>query len=251
MNPDTQHKPDSFTETLPSGTSFDMIFVEGGDFDMGGSDPEALDREKPVHRVRVSSFCMAQYPVTQTLWESIMNSENPSRFKGDSRPVEQVSWEDAQQFIKRLNDLTNQSYRLPTEAEWEFAARGGRYSEGFLYAGSDKLKEVGWYDENSGSETQPVGQKLANELGIFDLSGNVYEWCEDRYRGSEYYEVCANQGTVEDPQGPESGANRVIRGGNWSNIARGCRVSYRSGHSPGYRYSGIGFRLVVSSQSGG
>lgn len=250
MNSDTQHKPDSFTETLPSGTSFDMIFVEGGDFDMGGSHVQALDREKPVHRVRVSSFYMAKFPITQLLWKAVMKGKNPSRFKGDSRPVEQVSWKDAKAFLGELNRLLPQDYRLPTEAEWEFAVRGGKYSEDFLYAGSDKLKEVGWYNENSYGETQVVGQKLPNELGIYDMSGNVFEWCKDRY-SSKYYKACGNIGIVEDPQGPKSGADRLIRGGHWGDPAWLCRVSYRRNASPEYRYGLIGFRLVVSSQSGG
>ena len=160
------------TQTLPSGPSFDMIWVEGGSFLMGGADEEAYDDEKPVHQVKVSGFYMGKYPVTQELWEALMKN-NPSTYKGPTHPVENVTWEDAKNFIKKLNKETKQVYRLPTEAEWEFAARGGIHTEEYLYAGSDKLSEVGWYVDNAGNGTQAVGQLLENELGLFDLSGNV------------------------------------------------------------------------------
>ncbi|MCB0839227.1 MAG: SUMF1/EgtB/PvdO family nonheme iron enzyme, partial [Bacteroidetes bacterium] len=188
-------------EILPSGLSFKMIYVEGGSFIMGGTDEEAEDREKPIHKVSLGSFYLGQYPVTQALWEIVMKT-NPSEFEGETNPVETVSWEDSQIFLQKLNQLTGKSYRLPTEAEWEFAARGGIQSEGYLYSGSDKLKEAGWYGGNSNGQTQPVGQKLSNELGLFDMSGNVYEWCQDWY-GENYYQHCADQELVKNPQGPE------------------------------------------------
>ena len=166
----------NFTEKLEKGLSFEMVYVAGGEFEMGRKDAEAEDWEKPVHKVILSPFFMSKYLVTQELWESVMG-DNPSSFKGTDRPVEKVSWNDAQVFVEKLNVQTGKQYRLPTEAEWEYAARGGKRSMGFLYAGSDKLKEVGWYDANSGNETHPVGQLLGNELGIYDLSGNVWEWC--------------------------------------------------------------------------
>ena len=133
----------SFQQTLPTGPAFDMTLVEGGTFIMGGEDSAAFDREKPLHKVRLDSFYMGKYLVTQAQWLAVMTGENPSSFKGENRPVEQVSWDDAQAFIQKLNEQTGRNYRLPTEAEWEYAARGGIYSAGFLYAGSDKLKEGG------------------------------------------------------------------------------------------------------------
>ncbi|MCB0576929.1 MAG: formylglycine-generating enzyme family protein, partial [Saprospiraceae bacterium] len=166
--------PPILTERLPNDIAFDMLLVDGGEYLMGGAEEEAGNDEKPVHRVKVSTFYLGKYPVTQSVWQSVMR-DNPSNFKGDNRPVEQVSWDDVQEFLKKLNSLTKQDYRLPTEAEWEFAARGGLHSEEYLYAGSDKLKQVGWYNANSNGETHEVGQKLGNELGLYDMSGNVYE----------------------------------------------------------------------------
>ena len=216
---------------------------------MGGTDEDtdAFDREKPAHQVRLSSFYLGKFPVTQDLWEAVMGN-NPSDFKGGRRPLQRVSWDDAQGFIKKLNVLTKRQYGLPTEPEWEYAARGGIINEGYLFAGSDKLKQVGWYDENSHSETHDVGQKYPNELGLYDMSGNVYEWCNDRF-DSNYYAKCKKQGIVENPPGPESGSLRVIRGGSWSSTAQYCRVAYRINFGPGLRE--VGFRLALSLQSVG
>ncbi|MEZ4825769.1 MAG: formylglycine-generating enzyme family protein [Bacteroidia bacterium] len=228
-----------FEKKLPH---HEMIFVEGGEFDMGGSDAEARDNEKPVHRVWISPFYMGKYPVTQAIWKVVMGT-NPSNFKGENHPVEKVSWNDTQTFLQKLNEKTGKTYRLPTEAEWEFAARGGIYSQDYLYAGSDKLKEVGWY---SGKKTHPVGQKMPNELGLYDLSGNSWEWCEDWYSGG-YYQKCADRGMVENPTGPENGSLRVYRGGGWRSNPRGCRIAYRNNFSPEYRAVDLGFRLALSS----
>ena len=151
---------------------------------MGSEDEEAYDDEKPVHEVVLSDFYIGKFPVTQALWNAVLK-DYPSFFNGDSRPVERVSWEDTQVFIKKLNELTGRAYRLPTEAEWEYAARGGRQSKGYKYAGSNKLKEVGWYWENTHFETKAVGLKYPNELGIYDMSGNVREWCQDWF-SNEY-----------------------------------------------------------------
>ncbi len=180
--------------TLPSGPSFEMIYVEGGDF-MMGNDRAIYEWEKPAHPVKVSPFYMGKYQVTQALWQAVMGN-NPSNFKGENRPVEQVSWLDVQDFIKKLNLVLpegNRGFRLPTEAEWEFAARGGIYSQGYDYCGSDKLKQVGWYTENSNKETHDVGLLLANELGLYDMSGNVFEWCEDWF-DEKFYEKCKKGG---------------------------------------------------------
>ncbi|MEZ4960420.1 MAG: formylglycine-generating enzyme family protein [Saprospiraceae bacterium] len=235
---------------LRNGRSFDMIFVEGGEFLMG-AEKSQYDDERPVHQVKVSGFYIGKFPVTQHLWQSI-TGENPSRFKGENRPVEMVSWHDAQGFIEKLNAALSlpQAIRLPTEAEWEFAARGGNKSGKYGYAGSDKLKEVGWYSENSYGETKPVGLKFPNELGLSDMSGNVWEWCQDWY-DSDYYKKCASEGLSVNPQGPERGVYRVLRGGGYFYSAGDCRSTYRSFRHPDYQFSGIGFRLVVPSQSVG
>lgn len=244
--------------TLPQ--PFSMIFIEGGHFDMGSTeeDTEALKQESPQHKILVSSFYLGQYPVTQALWKAVMNGENHSYFYGDERPVERISWDNVQVFLQKLNGLTKTTrpeglfYDLPTEAEWEYAARGGLYhADGYRYAGSDRLKEVGWFIENSDSETKPVGLKYPNQLGLYDMSGNVFEWCADRYGGSEYYKNCTKQGIVRDPMGPEKGSFRVFRGGGWSDSSRNCRAAYRYFDKPDLRANHVGFRLALVPQSVG
>jgi formylglycine-generating enzyme required for sulfatase activity len=241
--------PQCFSESIGNNVAFDMLLVEGGDFDMGGGDDDALDDEKPVHPVKVGSFYLGKYPVTQQVWQAVMGN-NPSRFNGSQRPVEQVSWRDTEEFIKKLNHMTKRHYRLPTEAEWEYAARGGarRQQDGYRYAGSDKLKEVGWYADNSDGETKEVGLKYPNELGLYDMSGNVWEWCNDWF-GGKYYQVCDKKGVVQDPQGPAQGVYRVIRGGSWVGGPRDCRVAYRGDDEPAFRGIVLGFRLALSRQS--
>ncbi|MDZ4702623.1 MAG: SUMF1/EgtB/PvdO family nonheme iron enzyme [Saprospiraceae bacterium] len=151
-----------FTEPKPAAAPFDMIFVKGGLFHMGGDDPEAYPDEKPVHTVTVPDFYLGKFPVTQTLWKAVLDGDDPSYFKGDGHPVERVSWDDiAERFLPALRRITGKPYRLPTEADWEYAARGGMYAEGYLYAGSDKLTEVGWFTENSGGEPREVGPALS------------------------------------------------------------------------------------------
>ncbi|MBL7828084.1 MAG: SUMF1/EgtB/PvdO family nonheme iron enzyme [Saprospiraceae bacterium] len=204
----------------------DMVFVKGGTFKMGGKFDATL-----------SDFEIGKYPVTQKFWKEIMGS-NPSYFKGDDLPMENVSWDDCQVFLNKLNALhPNHNYRLPTEAEWEFAARGGVHSKGFEYAGSNDLEEVGWYDKNSGSSTNPIGQKKVNELGIHDMSGNVWEWCHDWY--GDYPTSPQN-----NPQGPTSGSYRVRRGGSWDDFPALCRVARRSYWIPDNRRNYLGFRLA-------
>ena len=221
---------------------FEMVHVEGGTFRMGATEEQgedAADDEKPVHRVTLSSYLIGKHEVTQALWEEVMGS-NPSKNKqGGDYPVENVSWFDCQEFIGKLNARTGMKFRLPTEAEWEYSARGGDRSKGYKYAGSDNLDEVGWYRYNSDNHTHPVGQKKPNELGLYDMSGNVWEWCQDWY-GAYSSEAQA------DPAGPQSGCYRVLRGGGRWNIARRCRVSGRNYDDPGNGDGDYGLRLVLS-----
>ena len=217
-----------------NGVSFEMVYVEGGSFDMG-SDTEY--NEKPVHSVTLSDYYIGKCEVTQELWEAVMGS-NPSNFRGAQNPVESVSWNDCQNFIKKLNSLTGRTFRLPTEAEWEYAARGGKKSSHYKYSGSDNIDDVAWYDDNSGDKTRPVGTKSPNELGIYDMSGNVYEWCSDWWG---YYSA----GAQTNPQGPSSSSGRVLRGGTWDGYAGLCRVLSRYTDLPSYSYSSRGLRLVL------
>ena len=199
---------------------------------------EPYDDEIPVHQVTLSSYYIGETEVTQALWKAVMGN-NPSNFKGVDLPVECVSWDDCQNFIHKLNELTNRRFRLPTEAEWEFAARGGNNSNHTQYSGSKNIGDVAWYYGNSGSQTHPIKTKKANELGLYDMSGNVWEWCQDRY---------GNYGsnTQTNPTGSESGTRRVNRGGSWRGLARYCRSSNRGNISPGFRFNNLGFRLALS-----
>jgi formylglycine-generating enzyme required for sulfatase activity len=223
-----------------NGVSFTMIYVNGGTFMMGATSEqgsEASDSEKPAHSVTLSSFCIGQTEVTQELWEAVMGT-NPSNSKGANLPVRQVSWDDCQTFIAKLNSLTGQQFRLPTEAEWEYAARGGNQSKGYKYSGSNNVGVVAWYDYNSSGKIHEVAAKAPNELSIYDMSGNVWEWCQDWY-GS--YSTSAQT----NPTGPLSGSSRVNRGGSGLNDARLCRVAFRGDASPDYRDSRLGFRLAL------
>ena len=223
-----------------SGVTFTMVAVRGGTFQMGATSEQgsaANGDEKPAHRVTLSDYYIGQTEVTQALWQAVMGS-NPSNWKGNNLPVENVSWNDCQQFITRLNQLTGRRFRLPTEAEWEYAARGGAKSRGYKYAGSDDIGSVAWYDGNSGSKTHPVGQKRANELGVYDMAGNVWEWCQDWY-GSYSSSAQTN------PQGPSSASYRVFRGGGCYYSARDCRVSNRNNLNPDYRNGYLGLRLAL------
>ena len=211
----------------------EMVEVECGTYNIG-----TYDWEKPIHSVTVSSFSIGKYEVTQKLWKAVMGT-NPSYFKGDNLPVENVSWYQVQEFIRKLNAKTGKHYRLPTEAEWEFAARGGNRSRGYIYSGSNDIGTVAWYDGNSGDKTHPVGTKAPNELGIYDMSGNVLEWCQDWY-ASNYY----SKSPSTNPKGPTTGSNRVVRGGGWYGNAGRCRVSCRLNFTPGAYYGGLGFRLA-------
>ena len=223
------------------GVSFKMIAVEGGTFLMGSpeSDTEANDNEKPQHEVTLSNYYIGETEVTQELWEAVMGS-NPSYFVGANLPVENVSWDDCQEFIGKLNAQTGKTFRLPTEAEWEYAARGGKKSKGYTYSGSNTIGDVAWYDDNSGGPTHEVGTKQANELGIYDMSGNVWEWCQDWY-GETYYENSPST----NPLGPDLGMSRVHRGGSGWFDAWFCRVAIRDWRSPGHRSGSLGFRLAL------
>ncbi len=224
-----------------NGVSFTMVSVAGGTFTMGATSEQVSDAdadEKPSHDVTLNGFSIGQTEVTQGLWEAVMGS-NPSSFKkGENYPVEQVSYWDCKSFISKLNSLTGKNFRLPTEAEWEYAARGGRHSQGYKYSGSNSPGSVAWYSDNSGKTTHPVATKAANELGLYDMSGNVWEWCNDWY--GDY--SAAEQ---TNPRGPGSGSYRVYRGGSWYSDAGNCRASYRRRSTPSRRSNILGFRLAL------
>ena len=217
-----------------------MVAVKGGRFEMGATSEQG-DKydsdERPTHWVTLSDYHIGKYEVTQEEWQAVMG-KNPSYFKGAKRPVEQVSWNDCQEFIRRLNALTGLNFMLPSEAQWEYAARGGNMSKGYKYSGSDTIDNVAWYSSNSGSETYPVGQKQPNELGLYDMSGNVWEWCSDAW-----YSYDSSSATDPKHKG-DTGSYRVYRGGCWNDTARRCRVSFRYDGSPDYSSYDLGLRLV-------
>ena len=241
------------------GVAFNMIRVDGGTYTMGATSEQgsdAGDYEKPAQQVMLSTYSIGETEVTQALWLTVMGS-NPSNFKGDNLPVEMVSWEDCQKFISKLNEMTGKQFRLPTEAEWEYAARGGSKSRGYKYSGSNDLGSVAWFWKNSGDSrldgewdykkmkenncrTHPVKTKQPNELGLHDMSGNVCEWCQD-WCGDYSSDAQTN------PTGASSGSRRVrvFRGGGWINNARSCRSSYRNGSTPSNRYHTFGLRLAL------
>lgn len=220
-----------------NGVEFGMMYVEGGTFMMGSDDADAEDDEKPVHQVTLSDYYMGQTEVTQALWKAVMGS-NPSWTEGDNLPVENVSWDDCLDFIDKLNQITGENFSLPTETQWEFATRGGVYSEGYKYSGSNNLDDVAWYGENSGRKTHPVGTKQANELGIYDMSGNVWEWCSDRY---DSYSPAA----VIDSISNLLGSDRVRRGGSWFSNATSCRCTERFSNTQTSTSSSLGLRLAL------
>ncbi|MBW7872831.1 MAG: formylglycine-generating enzyme family protein [Ignavibacteria bacterium] len=244
-------------ENISLSPPTDLVFVQGGTFTMGCTSEQGNDcysDEKPSHQVTLSDFYIGKYEVTQELWESVMGS-NPSYFKGSKRPVESVSWYEAVEFCNRLSDkeglqraysgsganitcdFNANGYRLPTEAEWEYAARGGKQTKNYKYSGSDNTGAVAWYDGNSGDKTHAVGLKQPNEIGIYDMSGNVWEWCWDWY--GDY-----TSPSQTNPKGPSSGEYRVLRGGGWIIYARYCRVALRVSGMPDGRSSSNGFRLA-------
>lgn len=219
------------------GVSFTMVAVKGGTFLMGSNDADAYEWEGPVHSVTLSDYYIGQTEVTQALWKVVMGN-NPSCFKGDNLPVDSVGWEDCRKFICKLNELTGKSFCIPTEAQWEFAARGGNKSRGCKYSGSDNIGDVAWYYDNSGKKTHPVASKQANELGIYDMSGNVLELCSD---------WCGDYSSApqSNPVGPDCGLNRVYRGGCWCSDAKDSRVSSRCSGAPIGGSDCIGLRLAL------
>lgn len=219
-----------------------FIFVQGGAFEMGLTDTSTIEGgeiEKPQHKVIIKSFSMLKTPVTQALWYSVMDSNPSFRKNCYTCPVENVSWFDAQTFINELNKLHKGHYRLPTEAEYEYAADGGNKSKGLLYSGSNNIDEVCWYNNDGEGKSHPVGGKKPNELGLVDMSGNVWEWCSDWFE-MYYYKVSPS----DNPQGPEKGDRKVLRGGTWISIDEGCMVTSRGALLPNSKNKFTGFRIV-------
>ena len=235
-----------YSNVMAQNEKIQMVVVSGGTFQMGSNYklnmvPGVNSPEKPIHSVAVNSFSIGKYEVTQKQWVDIMGN-NPSKHKNcDDCPVENVSWDDVQQFLTKLNSKTGKHYRLPTEAEWEYAARGGNKSKGFTYSGSNNVKDVAWFDHASGFVSHKCGQKKPNELGIYDMSGNINEWCSDWYDGNYYASSPAN-----NPVGPSSGTFRVLRGGCFDRGIQSCRVSNRDEFYPNKPWDSHGFRVAVS-----
>jgi formylglycine-generating enzyme required for sulfatase activity len=237
----SEEKPVRTAENIKM--DLEMVLVEGGTFMMGCTSEQGndcFDREKPAHRVEVGDFHIGRYEVTQAQWKMVMGS-NPSYFEGDDLPVASVSWNDVQEFIRLLNEQTGKRYRLPTEAEWEYAARGGNKSKGYKYSGSNYVDDVAWYYGNSGDKAHPVGTKRANELGLHDMSGNVWEWCRD------WLDSYVDSAQV-NPGGPSAGSARVMRGGSWGGVAQYARSAIRNRIGPDVRDGHFGFRLAASAQ---
>jgi formylglycine-generating enzyme required for sulfatase activity len=231
--------PGSFREPL---SGIDFVAVKGGCFRMGNNYgwDDTWD-EKPEHEVCLSNFYLGKFEVTQKQWQALMGS-NPARFKecGPDCPVESISWQDIQEFLKRLNKKSGKRFRLPTEAEWEYAARSGGRKERF--SGGNSLSQLGWYQENSANVIHPVGQKQPNGLGLYDMSGNVWEWVQD-WHSPEYY----GQSLRNNPQGPAKGACRVVRGGCISTEAHLARNDHRRLNDPEGRFNLVGFRIAITS----
>ena len=219
------------------GISFKMVHVEGGSFQMGCRDTTAFSDERPVHQVTLSSYYIGETEVTQELWHAVMG-KNRSNFNGINLPVDKVSWKSCQEFIDALNEKTGKNFRLPTEAEWEYAARGGNRSKGYLFSGSNNIDDVAWYRINSDGRTHPVKQKKPNELGLYDMTGNVWEWCQDRYDGYD-------ESVQENPIGSLQGSRRVYRGGSYDDDKKDCRLTRREKESVRERENFFGLRLAL------
>ena len=245
QNTPIDYKGEMIETIVVNGVEFNMVKIEGGTFSMGATSEQgsdAYDSEKPVHSVTLSDYYIGETEVTQELWEAVMGS-NPSYCKGNNqRPVEGVSWNDCQEFINKLNRLTGKNFRLPTEAEWEYAARGGKYSKDYVYkySGSNNADEVAWCYDNSGDETHPVKTKKANKLGLYDMSGNVWECCNDWYNENYY-----RNSPQTNPTGPSKGEFRVLRGGGCGDDDWDVHVSSRGACDPDLRYNDHGLRLAL------
>ena len=232
-----------FTELLPGGVELELVFIPGGDFLMGGKYPT----EQPQHTVRINSFYLGRTQVTQAHWRAVMGSLPNVRFNGNERPVERVSWEDVQKFCQRLSEQTGLEFRLPTEAEWEYAARAGTTTE-YSFGDDEKmLGDYAWFDKNSGSSTHDVGQKLPNQFGLYDMHGNVWEWCEDNWH--ENYEGAPSDGSAWLSGGDST--RRVVRGGSWNPYSSVCRSACRTWFRPDGRSYDFGLRLVVGARTSG
>lgn len=228
-----------FSQVVP-----EMVFVQGGKFKMGSN--IGSEDERPVHEVTLDDFYIGKYEVTQAQWRMIMDQDTNKRYHHDcdNCPVERVNWYNVREFIEKLNQKTQMNYRLPTEAEWEYAARGGSSSRGFKFSGSNIPETVAWKDGNAGNMTHLVGTKRPNELGIFDMTGNVFEWCADWYYVGYY-----QSSPAKNPQGPKGGGQRVMRGGSWFFDKSGLRATDRESGNPEFRYGYVGFRLCRSATS--
>ena len=243
-----QLPPGDKTISLPGNVNLELVKVEAGSFEMSARDGENYDKEVAHRATLTKDFYIGRTEVTQVQWKAVMGS-NPSYFKGDDLPVEKVSWNDAMEFCDTLNRMGKApkgwKFTLPTETQWEYAARGGRKSKGYKYSGSDNIGEVAWYDGNSGSETHPVGQKKANELGLYDMSGNVHEWCLDDWNDD------SSKQKAEFTRGNDQGGSslRVFRGGSGRDDARLCRSAVRVSLVPGNRYINLGFRVALVPES--
>lgn len=244
-NPENVLFPFGWRDTI------EMVKVEGGTFTMGGTSEQGRDvgvDELPAHEVTLSDYYISKYEVTQKQWISVMGSlRNPSYHKGNNTkgsdyPVENVTYEEVEEFLNRLNKQTGEKYLLPTEAQWEFAARGGTKSQGYKFSGSNNIDSVAWFVENSDDVTHIVGQKQPNELGLYDMNGNVWEWCRDYY--AEYTDE-----SQEDPHGPGIGVERVIRGGSYLGVEKYNRISNRYFASPFRKRYNRGFRIVLMPKS--
>jgi len=236
------HARDSLIAIAILNLDSNMVYVEGGTFKMGlpeNSDVEGGEVEKPQHTVNVNSFYMLKTPVTQALWLSVMDSNTSVHKNCYTCPMENISFNDVQQFIKLLNKMTGKHYRLPTEAEFEYAASEGKKSHGYKYSGSNTIDEVGWYGSNAGMHSHPVAQKKPNELGLYDMSGNIWEWCSDWF-DDHYYKYSP----ADNPTGPPHGLKKTLRGGTWISLDEGCLVIARAGAEPWSKDKYVGFRLV-------
>lgn len=235
----TEH--DSIIWFNVKGVSFKMIFVEGGSFVMGCTSCESGDcenDEKPAFAVTLSSYYIGECEVTQDLWKAVTGN-NPSKYKSSLRPVENVTWFECQKFVEKLSKLTGRTFSIPTEAQWEYAARGGKKSQHYRYSGSNNIDDVAWYEGNSLKQSHVIGQKMPNELGLYDMSGNVQEWCADYY---DTYTISPKT----NPTGPETGYHRVYRGGAWYFNAWNCRPESRRLNSPKYKFRYLGLRVVMT-----